>query len=141
MVFVFAEAGDGRELIGVFGGQAELAVLPGDYEVLAIGFDPQAGVGSFSQNRVEPTDGEHGAAGGIDLHAGDLDAHADLQVGGHEDGGVTADFELDILQDGLGAATRSHGGRGLKGGKQLLSLASDLHGCFLDDDKRLAIVN
>ena len=38
------------------------------------------------------------------------------------------DFELDVLQDRLGAAGGSDGGGRLKGGQEFFAIAGDFHG-------------
>ena len=113
--FFFLEGGDVGEFVGVFLGQFPLAAVAADLRALAVAFQVQFFVSRFAQDGTEAGDGQDGVAGGFDGHAGNADADADFQVGGHQHGFVFGDLQLDVLEDGLGAAGWGHGGGGLEG--------------------------
>ncbi len=128
MNFSSVNCGDGRELVGVFGAEAELAALAADERALQVGFERELGVAVLAEDLTHLVDREHSGAGGFDFDAGDLNADADFQVGGQERAAFGGDFELDVVQDGLGAAGGGDGGGGLKSGLELFAIEADFHG-------------
>ena len=97
-------------------------------------------VASLLSRRIDPkrATGSTAAPGDVDLDAGDFVADADFEVGGHERGLVLRDFELDVLQNRLGAAGRGDGGDGLERVQHLLAVAGDFHrGEVLSNARRI----
>ena len=82
----------------------ELAPLAADQHLAAVALQVEFLVGAFGKDLAEAVAGQDHAAGRFDREARHLDADAHLQVGAHQDGPVLGDFELDVLQDRLGAA-------------------------------------
>ena len=104
MIFLFGELGDGGKLVRILGRQLELAALAAD-DVPCRSASMRS-LSSVLSRRIEPNrpTGRTAAPGVFDFDARHLDADADFQVGGQQRAAFGGHFELDVLQDWLGAA-------------------------------------
>ena len=131
VVLLLLEGQHVGKLVRVLRGELELAPLAADQHLPAVALQVEFLVGAFGEDFAEAVAGQDHAAGRFDGEARHLDADAHLQVGAHQDGPVRGDFELDVLQDRLGASRRGHAGGHLEGVQQFVAFAGRFHGLVL----------
>ena len=87
VILAVGEGGDGREFIGILGGQAEFAPLSLDHRSLLVGLDEQLGAaGAFTEDCRDTADRQQRIARFFHLDAHHLDADADFEVGCEQNG-------------------------------------------------------
>ena len=105
-------------------------LLAADQHLAAVAFHVEFLVGAFGEDLAETVAGQDHAAGRLDGEAEDLHADAHFEVGAHQDGPLSGDFELHVLQDRLGASRGGHAGGHLEGVQQFVAFACRFHGWF-----------